>query len=76
VQVGAFDDEGEARQRLDSAKSKAGKLLGKAEPFTESVAKGDKTLYRARFAGLEQADAEAACKYLKKSEIVCMAIRN
>jgi D-alanyl-D-alanine carboxypeptidase len=76
VQVGAFDDESEARERLNSARSKAGKLLGNADPFTESVAKGDKTLYRARFAGLQQAEAEAACKTLKRSEIVCMAIRN
>lgn len=76
VQVGAFDDEAEARERLNAARSKAGKLLGNADPFTESVAKGDKTLYRARFAGLQQAEAEAACKSLKKSEIVCMAIRN
>jgi D-alanyl-D-alanine carboxypeptidase len=76
VQVGAFDDEAEARQRLNAARSRAAKLLGKAEPFTETVAKGDKTLYRARFAGLDQADAEAACRQLKKSEIVCMAIRN
>jgi D-alanyl-D-alanine carboxypeptidase len=76
VQVGAFDDEAEARQRLNMARSKAGNLLGKADPFTEAVDKGDKTLYRARFAGLQQSEAEAACKYLKRNEIVCMAIRN
>ncbi len=76
IQVGAFDDEAEARQRLDSARNKAGKLLGGADPFTERVAKGDKTLYRARFAGLKQAEAEAACRYLKRNDMVCMAIRN
>jgi D-alanyl-D-alanine carboxypeptidase len=76
VQVGAFDDEAEARQRLNAARSKAGKLLGNADPFTEPVEKGNKTLYRARFAGLREAEAEAACKYLKRNEIVCMAIRN
>ncbi len=76
VQVGAFDDEAEARERLTTARSKASKFLGNADPFTETVAKGDKTLYRARFAGLQQADAEAACKFLKRNEIVCMTIRN
>jgi D-alanyl-D-alanine carboxypeptidase len=76
VQVGAFDDEAEARERLTMARSKAGKLLGNADPFTEPVEKGNKTLYRARFAGLREAEAEAACKYLKRNEIVCMAIRN
>jgi D-alanyl-D-alanine carboxypeptidase len=76
IQVGAFDDEAEARQRLASAQNKAGKLLGGADPFTEPVAKGDKTLYRARFAGLKQSEAEAACKHLKRNDIVCMTVRN
>lgn len=76
IQVGAFDDEAEAKQRLSSARSKAGKLLGAADPFTEPVSKGDKTLYRARFAGLKQNQAEAACRYLKRNDIACMAIRN
>ena len=76
IQVGAFDDEGEAKQRLSAAQSKASKLLDGADPFTEPVNKGDKTLYRARFAGLKQDAAEAACRHLKKNEIACMAIRN
>ena len=53
IQVGAFDDEKEAKQRLDTVQDKI-KLLGKADPFTERVSKGKKTLYRARFAGLEK----------------------
>ena len=44
------------------------KQLGKADPFTEPVSKGSKTMYRARFAGLAQGDAEAACKALKRSD--------
>jgi D-alanyl-D-alanine carboxypeptidase len=38
--------------------------------------KGDKALYRARFAGFDKAMAEAACKELKRSEIDCMTVRN
>ena len=38
--------------------------------------KGDKTFYRARFAGLGKEQAEAACKYLKKNEIACMSLKN
>lgn len=76
IQVGAFDDENEAKQRLSSVKDKAAQLLASADPFTEPVMKGDKKLYRARFAGLKQEQAEAACRQLKRSDIACMAIKN
>ena len=76
IQVGAFDDEKDAKQRLEAAQSKAKDLLGRADPFTERVAKGDKTMFRARFAGLEKSQAEAACKHLKRSEIPCMLMKN
>jgi hypothetical protein len=40
------------------------------------VAKGDGTLYRARFAGLAKTQAEAACRHLKRSEIPCFLLKN
>lgn len=76
IQVGAFPDEDEARQKLVNAKSKAAKLLSDVDSFTEPVNRGDKTLYRARFAGFKQKEAEAACRYLKQNDFVCMTIRN
>jgi D-alanyl-D-alanine carboxypeptidase len=76
IQVGALPDEKDAKQRLEAAQSKAKDLLGKADPFTERIEKGDKVLFRARFAGLEKDQAEAACKYLKRSEIPCMLLKN
>jgi D-alanyl-D-alanine carboxypeptidase len=76
IQVGALPDEKEAKQRLEAARSKAKDWLGKADPFTERVEKGDKVLFRARFAGLEKDQAEAACKHLKRSEIPCMLLKN
>jgi len=76
IQVGAFPDEKEAKQRLDAAQSKAKEQLGQADPFTERVTKGDKALFRARFAGLEKDQAETACKHLKQSEIPCMLLKN
>jgi D-alanyl-D-alanine carboxypeptidase len=76
IQVGAFDTEHEAKERISLAQTNAKAQLGEASPFTEPVAKGDKTLYRARFAGLEKDKAEAACKYLKRSEIPCMLLKN
>lgn len=76
IQVGALESESEARQRLDAARGSASRLLSDADPFTETVSKGNKTLYRARFAGLNQDSAEAACRTLKRSDISCIAIRN
>jgi D-alanyl-D-alanine carboxypeptidase len=76
IQVGALETESEARQRLNAARGSASKLLNDAEQFTETVSKGNKTLYRARFAGLNQDSAEAACRTLKRSDISCIAIRN
>ena len=76
IQVGAFDDEKEAKNRLDAVQDKAKHFLGKADPFTEKVSKGSKSLYRARFAGLDKDQAEAACKHLKHSDIPCMMLKN
>jgi D-alanyl-D-alanine carboxypeptidase len=76
IQVGAFTAEQEAKQRLSAVQSKAAKLLAAADPFTEPVLKGDTTYYRARFAGLDKEQAEAACKYLKKNDVDCVTIKN
>jgi D-alanyl-D-alanine carboxypeptidase len=76
IQVGALPDESEAKQRLETAQSKAKDLLGRADPFTERTEKGEKVLFRARFAGLEKDQAEAACKHLKRSAIPCMLLKN
>ena len=76
VQVGAYEDIAEAREKLIAAKAKAANLLRSGDPFTEPVVKGDKTLYRARFAGLKQDQAEAVCRELKRTDIVCMAVKN
>jgi len=77
IQVGALESESEALQRIDAARSQAKGLLAKADPFTEPVvAKGDKKLFRARFAGLDRDQAEAACRTLKRSDISCFTVRN
>lgn len=76
IQIGAFDSEHEAKLRLAAAKKKASSQLGKADSFTERVAKADKPLYRARFAGLDKPQAEKACKNLKRSDIPCFVLKN
>lgn len=76
IQVGAFPEETAAKERLEAAQTKAKAQLGHAEPFTEKVARGERSLFRARFAGLEKTQAEAACKNLKRSEIPCLLMKN
>ena len=77
IQVGALESESEARQRIEVARDQARGLLSKADSFTEPVvAKGDRKLYRARFAGLDSDQAEAVCRTLKRSEISCFTVRN
>jgi D-alanyl-D-alanine carboxypeptidase len=76
IQIGAFDDEGDAKQHLNAAQLKAHAALAAKDPFTERVQKGDKSLYRARFAGFDKATAEAACRALKRSDFQCMALKD
>jgi D-alanyl-D-alanine carboxypeptidase len=77
IQVGALDSESEARMRLEKARERARGMLRKADPFTEPVVtRGDKTLYRARFAGLEREQADAVCRRLKRSDMSCITIKN
>jgi D-alanyl-D-alanine carboxypeptidase len=77
IQIGAFDDENDAKQHLSAAQIKLHAALGAKDPFTERVQKGDKALFRARFAGFDkQASAEAVCRELKRSDFQCMALKD
>jgi len=76
IQIGAFDDEDQAKQHLTDAQSKAHAALAAKDPFTEKVQIGDKAYFRARFAGFDKATAEAACRALKRSDFECMALKD
>jgi D-alanyl-D-alanine carboxypeptidase len=76
IQIGAFEAEDEANQHLDAAQTKAKSMLSRADRYTERVTKGEKTYFRARFAGFDKDGAEAACKYLKHNDITCMTLKN
>jgi D-alanyl-D-alanine carboxypeptidase len=77
VQVGALETEDEAQQRIQAAKSSAHGLLSRADSFTEPViAKDNRRLFRARFAGLERDQAEAVCRTLRRSDIPCITAHN
>ncbi len=75
IQVGAYEDEGEAKQKISTAKTKITAVLQKAEAYIERTVKGAKTYYRARFAGFDRDQAEAACKRLKREDVACMALK-
>jgi D-alanyl-D-alanine carboxypeptidase len=49
---------------------------GNGPPPPEKVKKGSETIYRARFAGLTDTKAEAACKSLKRSGLSCFTTKN
>ncbi|PWB83878.1 MAG: D-alanyl-D-alanine carboxypeptidase [Methylocystaceae bacterium] len=74
IQIGATDDADKAHQLLSRARAQG--VPATAKPFTEKVQKGKETLWRARFAGLEERSAEAACKTLKRSGFSCFATKN
>jgi D-alanyl-D-alanine carboxypeptidase len=76
IQIGAFDSEAEAKQHLSEVQRQASTVLGAADPFTEGVQRGDKLLFRARFAGFDKESAEIACKELKRGHFECMALKN
>ncbi|MGP0060325.1 MAG: SPOR domain-containing protein [Beijerinckiaceae bacterium] len=76
IQIGATDDVAKANDLLARAKAEGRGRLSTAQPFTEKVQKGAETLYRARFAGLAEDQADAACKTLKRSGFACFATKN
>jgi D-alanyl-D-alanine carboxypeptidase len=75
VQIGASDDQGKANDLLNRARAKARGSLASAKPVTEKVKIGADIFYRARFAGLDSASAETACRSLKKSGFSCFTAR-
>jgi len=76
IQIGAYPGEDEAKQHLSAAQSKVHDKLAAADPFTERVLKGDKALYRARFAGFDKTTADATCKQLKRNDFDCITVKN
>lgn len=76
IQIGATDDAARATELLARAKARKLDTLDDAQAFTEKIRKGDETFYRARFAGLDADDAQAACRSLRRSGFACFATKN
>jgi len=73
IQIGASDDADKANELLIRARAQNKSTLASARPVTEKFKKGDAVFYRARFAGLDAATAEQACRSLKRSGFACFA---
>ena len=73
IQVGALESEAEANERLRTARQFAQPLLNNAREYIETVDKGSKRLYRARFA-VDSDIVKPACVMLKKANVSCVAI--
>ncbi len=71
IQIGAADSPAKANALLMRARERNRLILASATPVTQKVRKGDATLYRARFAVLDSASAEAACRSLKRNGFSC-----
>jgi D-alanyl-D-alanine carboxypeptidase len=71
IQIGATDDPAKANALLIRARERGGSTLAAAKPVTQPVRRGDGTLYRARFAMLDSASAESACRSLKHNGFSC-----
>lgn len=76
IQIGAYANETQARERLAEARERAARVLSEVTPFTEKATRGSNEFYRARFAGFDEAGAKRACETLKKNDFACFAARN
>jgi D-alanyl-D-alanine carboxypeptidase len=76
IQIGATDDPGKANALLIRARAQNRTTLALAKPVTEKVRNGRDTMYRVRFAVLDSASAEAACRALKRNGFACFPARD
>ncbi len=75
IQVGAYSDVDGAQKALALLASSLASLLGQAEPSLQKVTMTDgSVMYRARFIGLNQTFARAACSRLVKSGHGCLVV--
>jgi len=75
IQVGAYTSEAAARARLETvANLGVEPRLAEAEPVAESLTAGERSLWRARFAGLAADEARLACQRLEARSEPCFTV--
>lgn len=70
VQVGTFKSHADARKQLSISGRRYAKIFSDAR----AIAERDSGKYRARFAGMTERDAKAACRTLKSDRQPCLVI--
>jgi D-alanyl-D-alanine carboxypeptidase len=75
VQIGVYGSPADAQRAMAAAQTKAAHVLSAASPIAIPLTKGDKQLYRARFAGFDSASAANACNELRRSGLDCFVAR-
>jgi D-alanyl-D-alanine carboxypeptidase len=76
IQIGAYQSQSEAERQLASVRQRATTVLANRAPVTTQFKQGDKTFYRARYAGFdEQTAAAGACGELKRLKIDCLVMK-
>lgn len=77
IQVGAAQSPQQAKELLQKAQEKGGKVLRSADPYTVAFNSDGAKVYRARFSGFDnQNSAMQACKQLKRRGMGCWASLN
>lgn len=75
VQIGVYSSTSDAERAMAAAKTKASHVLAASSPVAIPITKGEKQLYRARFAGFDSASAATACNELRRNGLDCFVAR-
>lgn len=75
IQVGAFEDRGQAEQAVRRAASSAASALQGAQDAVAGVGAAGKTIYRARMENLSEDQARNACQLLISQQSPCFIYR-
>ena len=75
IQIGAFNAAAEALDRLEAARRLSPALLAGVAGATPAVRINGRTLYRARFVGLDPGKAAMACTELRRRKMDCLVTR-
>jgi D-alanyl-D-alanine carboxypeptidase len=75
IQIGAFGSPVEANNQISVVRQSAVQLLNGHEGVTLPIVKGDRKLFRARFAGFDSTGAANTCLELRRRQIDCFVMK-
>ena len=75
IQIGAFGSPVEATNQISVVRQNAAQLLNGHEGVTLPIVKGDRKLFRAKFAGFDSTGAANTCLELRRRQIDCFVMK-